>query len=70
VDYLLGRTDEQNNNITTGNNQGNNNDSSVKIHDSNIDGVSREMLDRFQTLKFEDKIEVMSLVAELSKRGA
>lgn len=53
VDYLLGRTDDpSSNSIATGNNRGND------------DGVSREKLDRFQTLKFEDKVEVMSLIAE------
>jgi transcriptional regulator with XRE-family HTH domain len=73
VDYLLGRTDDPNSTQQTNNSDVHNNKNSnisVNQHNnSDIDGVSREMLDRFQTLKFEDKIEVMSLIAELSKRG-
>jgi predicted RNA binding protein YcfA (HicA-like mRNA interferase family) len=58
VDYLLGRADEPNSNsITTGSNQGNNNDSSVKIHDYAVDGVSREMLE--SNIKFSELQKVL-----------
>ncbi len=70
VDYLLGRTEEPkkiNYGVETyGNNNGD-------IHnqvtpESKLDGISKEMLDKFEKLDFNDKVKVMSLIAELSSK--
>jgi transcriptional regulator with XRE-family HTH domain len=71
VDYLLGRTDEQNSTqqINTGN-VGNH--SQVNVNSATqLDDTTGELVTVFKGLKFSDKVKVMSLVAELSeKKGA
>jgi transcriptional regulator with XRE-family HTH domain len=59
VDYLLGRTDEQNS-------------PQVNVNSTNqLDETTGELVTVFKGLKFSDKVKVMSLVAELSeKKGA
>lgn len=71
IEYLLGVSDPSSkNNISNNNNNGNN-----IINDHNYskepDGISKEMLNKFEELDFNDKVKVMSLIAELSeKKGA
>jgi transcriptional regulator with XRE-family HTH domain len=59
IDYLLGRTNEPNGNIQIG------------TETPNYGTTANEMIAIFNSLRFEDKVKVMSLVAELSeKKGA
>lgn len=75
VDYLLGRTESQNG--YSNNNNGNNSIQTIgegKNINSTIgtciDGMEKEMIDEFKKLKFEDKVKVINLIAELNKKGA
>ena len=73
VSYLF--EDEPNtkvvNTIKGNNNKNNNMGYNVKSQVKELDGISKEMLDKFGKLEFNDKVKVMSLIAELSeKKGA
>lgn len=74
VDYLLGRTDNPNgcsgDQITIGDIDGNYNMTVGKGETKplKIDGLSKEMLEKFECLDFEKKIEVMTLISNLSKK--
>lgn len=74
VDYLLGRTDNQNgysnNNLSNSENIAFGENAEVNGN-SKLDGISKEMLNEFEKLPFKDKTKVMSLIAELNeKEGA
>lgn len=59
------------NTIKGNNNKNNNMGYNVKPQVKELDGISKEMLDKFGKLEFNDKVKVMSLIAELSeKEGA
>lgn len=74
VDYLLGRTDNSErysgDNITIGDTNGNYNMTIAKGESKQlqIDGLSKEMLEKFDALDFDKKVEVMALIADLSKK--
>ncbi len=74
VDYLLGRTDNPNgcsgDNITIGDTNGNYNMTVGKGETKSlqIDGLSKEMLEKFECLDFDKKVEVMALISNLSKK--
>ncbi len=74
VDYLLGRTDNPNgcsgDNITIGDTNGNYNMTVGKGETKplQIDGLSKEMLEKFERLDFDKKVEVMALISSLSKK--
>lgn len=59
------------NTIKGNNNKNNNMGYNIKSQTKELDGISQEMLDKFGKLEFNDKVKVMSLIAELSdKEGA
>jgi len=70
VDYLLGRTEEPkkiNYGVETyGDNNGDIHNQVTQ--ESKLDGISKEMLNKFEKLEFNDKVKVMSLIAELSNK--
>ena len=70
VDYLLGRTDEpQKINYGVENHGDNNGAINNQVNSANTpDGISKEMLVKFEELNFIDKVKVMSLIAELSEK--
>lgn len=70
VDYLLGRTDEpQKINYGVENHGDNNGAINNQVNSANAsDGISKEMLVKFEELNFIDKVKVMSLIAELSEK--
>lgn len=76
VDYLLGRTDEpQKINYGVENHGDNNGAINNQVNSTNTsdgisisDGISKEMLVKFEELNFTDKVKVMSLIAELSQK--
>ncbi len=74
TDYLLGRTDNPNgcsgDNITIGDTNGNYNMTVGKgeAKPLQIDGLSKEMLEKFESLDFDKKVEVMALISSLSKK--
>lgn len=70
VDYLLGRTDEpQKINYGVENHGDNNGAINNQVNSTNTsDGISKEMLVKFEELNFTDKVKVMSLIAELSEK--
>lgn len=74
VDYLLGRTDNPNgcsgDHITIGDIDGNYNMTVGKGETKplQIDGLSKEMLEKFENLDFDKKVEVMALISNLSKK--
>ena len=70
VDYLLGRTDEpQKINYGVENHGDNNGAINNQVNSANTpDGISKEMLVKFEELNFTDKVKVMSLIAELSEK--
>ena len=72
VDYLLGRTDEpQKINYGVENHGDNNGAINNQVNSANAsDGISKEMLVKFEELNFIDKVKVMSLIAELSEKKA
>ncbi len=72
VDYLLGRTDEpQKINYGVENHGDNNGAINNQVNSTNTpDGISKEMLVKFEELNFIDKVKVMSLIAELSEKKA
>jgi hypothetical protein len=75
TDYLLGRTDEpsgiQQTNTITGNNNTHNTMTCKTVTQPQLDETTGELVTVFKSLKFGDKVKVMSLVAELSeKKGA
>ena len=57
-------------NIKTGNNKGYNNNFSVNINSKNhkYDKTTIQVVDIFQDLDIWDKVKVLSLIAELSKK--
>ncbi|MCD7800934.1 MAG: helix-turn-helix domain containing protein [Ruminococcus sp.] len=64
IDYLLGREQQPQTSTTTTNNNNNNNH-------SQFDETTLQVAEEFRKLDFKDKIQVMSLIAELSeKKGA
>lgn len=75
VDYLLGRTDVQE--VNRGNvynvqnspmsAQGDNNSINVSNTSMKRDGMLDEMIERFNALSFEDKLEVMTLINSKGK---
>lgn len=74
IDYLLGRTDEQQevcgHSIKTGDvgDNSSHNDTSVKISDNQpeqLDETSKQLVNAFQKLDFIEKAKVMNLIAEL-----
>lgn len=66
VDYLLGREQQPQTSTTTTNNNNNNNN-----NHSQFDETTLQVAEEFRKLDFKDKIQVMSLIAELSeKKGA
>lgn len=70
VDYLLGRTEEPKKINYGVENHGDNNgaiNNQVNAPESKLDGLSKEMLDEFEKLTFNNKAKVMSLIAELSE---
>lgn len=72
VDYLLGRTDEpQKINYDVENHGDNNGAINNQVNSTNTpDGISKEMLVKFEELNFTDKVKVMSLIAELIEKKA
>lgn len=72
VDYLLGRTDEPKKiNYGVENHGDNNGAINNQVNSANTpDGISKEMLVKFEELNFTDKVKVMSLIAELSEKKA
>lgn len=70
VDYLLGRTDEPKKiNYGVENHGDNNGAINNQVNSTNTpDGISKEMLVKFEELNFIDKVKVMSLIAELSEK--
>ena len=72
VDYLLGRTDEPKKiNYGVENHGDNNGAINNQVNSANTpDGISKEMLVKFEELNFIDKVKVMSLIAELSEKKA
>lgn len=70
VDYLLGRTKEpQKINYGVENHGDNNGAINNQVNSTNTsDGISKEMLVKFEELNFTDKVKVMSLIAELSQK--
>lgn len=72
VDYLLGRTDEPKKiNYGVENHGDNNGAINNQVNSTNTpDGISKEMLVKFEELNFTDKVKVMSLIAELSEKKA
>ena len=70
VDYLLGRTDEPKKiNYGVENHGDNNGAINNQVNSANTpDGISKEMLVKFEELNFTDKVKVMSLIAELSEK--
>ena len=70
VDYLLGRTDEPKKiNYGVENHGDNNGAINNQVNSANTpDGISKEMLVKFEELNFIDKVKVMSLIAELSEK--
>lgn len=72
VDYLLGRTDEPKKiNYDVENHGDNNGAINNQVNSTNTpDGISKEMLVKFEELNFTDKVKVMSLIAELIEKKA
>ena len=72
IDYLLGRADTPKENMN-GNNgilingSVNGNHSKLTVASPAHDEMSQELLNGFQTLKFEDKMKIMNLLIELKK---
>lgn len=65
VDYLLGRTDEPENNINvTGNTQNNiHGSNSINISEQKkLDEMSAELLKKFSKLSFDEKIDVFNYI--------
>lgn len=66
VDYLLGRTDELTGSYQIdANRSGNNSD----VNKSNLSDTDSELISEFKKLTFNDKVKVMSLIAELSENN-
>lgn len=82
VDYLLGRTDNPNSESKViKDNHGNNNNVAFGINatelpvtivpaDNNLGENERELLKRFGSLDYEQKIEIMQMIIEKSKKKA
>ena len=69
VDYLLGREEPQKINYGVENHGDNNGAINNQVNSTNTsDGISKEMLVKFEELNFTDKVKVMSLIAELSQK--
>lgn len=72
VDYLLGRTDEPtaNNGIkqSIGDNNSGSHNNVISIVDK-PDNITAEFMEKFEGLSFSDKLELMNIVDEKSKKG-